>query len=99
LLRLQSATSTTRQRNSLRQGIWQGKFSESRVTATIPAGLAQLRQRVAVNSLRLRGSEFVAPAQGKFRGWQGIHKVGQGIGDSALTMTVRPLPQVARQRA
>jgi hypothetical protein len=80
-----SVTPRPRQRNSLQQGIWQGNFSESHVTATIPAGLAQLSQRVAPNSLRLRGREFVAPAQGKFRGWQGIHKVGQGIGDSAVT--------------
>jgi hypothetical protein len=52
------------QRSSLLQGIWQGNFSGSRVTATIPAGLVQLRQRVAANSLRQRGREFVGPAQG-----------------------------------
>src|SRR6266446_8403950 len=52
------------QRNSLLQGIWQGNFSESQVTATIPAGLAQPRQRGAANSLRLRGREFFRPAQG-----------------------------------
>jgi hypothetical protein len=80
------------------QEISQGKFSESGVTATIPAGLAQLRQRVAPNSLRLRGSEFVAPAQGKFRGAQGIRKVGHGIGDSAvirMPMSAVGLPSVA----
>jgi hypothetical protein len=72
-------------------------FSGSRVIATIPAGLAKLRQRVAVNSLRPRGSEFVAPAQGKFRGGQGIRKVGQGIGDSAvirMPMSAVGLPSV-----
>jgi hypothetical protein len=52
------------QRNSLLQGIWQRNFSGSRVNGTIPAGLAELRQRVATNSLRLRGREFVRPAQG-----------------------------------
>jgi hypothetical protein len=52
------------QRNSLLQGIWQRNFSGSRVKGTIPAGLAQLRQRVAANSLRLRGREFARPAQG-----------------------------------
>jgi len=52
------------QRNSLQQGIWQRNFSGSRVTGTIPAGLAKLRQRAAANSLRLRGREFVRPAQG-----------------------------------
>jgi hypothetical protein len=81
-----------RQRNSLLQGIWQASVSGSRITATIPAGLAQLRQRVAANSLRPRGSEFVAPAQETFRGWQGIRKVWQGIGDSAVTRM--PIPPV-----
>src|SRR6266853_1190108 len=49
---------------SLLQGIALGNFSGWHVTATILAGMAQLRQRVAENSLRLRGSEFVGPAQG-----------------------------------
>jgi hypothetical protein len=72
-------------------------FSGSNVTATIPAGLAQLLQRVAPNSLRVRGREFVAPAQGKFQDGQGIRKIGQGIGDSAVTrMPMSPvgLPSV-----
>jgi hypothetical protein len=71
------------------QGIWQGDFSESRVTATNPAGLAELRQRVAANSLCPRGSEFVGPVQGKFRDWQGIRKVGQGARQMGCAATRR----------
>jgi hypothetical protein len=74
-----------RQRNSRRQRISQGNFSGSQLTATIPAGLEQLRQRVAANSLRLRGREFVRPAQGNVSTLAGNSQGRQGIGASAVT--------------
>jgi hypothetical protein len=68
------------QRNSLPQGIWQRNFSGSRVKGTISAGLAELRQRVATNSLHLRGREFVRPAQGNVSTLAGNSQGRQGIG-------------------
>src|SRR5215813_7094142 len=71
------------QRNSLRQGIWLGNFCGWRIAQAISAGLASLRQRVAANSLCLKGSEFVPRGSETFRGWQGIRKARQGIGEGA----------------
>ena len=67
--------------HSLLQGIWLGNFCGSRITEAIPAGLVELRQRVAANSLCLRGGEFVPRGSETFRGWQGIREAGQGIGE------------------
>jgi hypothetical protein len=47
--------------------------------------LAHLCQRVAAKSLRPRGRESSGRRRETFRRWQGIHKIGQGIGDSAVT--------------
>src|SRR5262249_46239459 len=71
------------QRNSLLQGIWLGNFCGWRIAEAIPAGLVPPRQRVAANSLCLKGSEFVPRGSETFRGWQGIRKARQGIGDSS----------------
>jgi len=54
--------------------------------------LAPLLQRLAADSLRLGGREFVAPTQGNFRRGQGIREVGQGIGGSAaILMSISPV--------
>jgi hypothetical protein len=65
-------------------GTLAGNFCGWRIAEAIPAGLAPLRQRVAANSLCLKGSEFVPRAAKLFEGSQGIRKAGQGIGNSAI---------------
>jgi hypothetical protein len=55
----------------------------------IPKEIAPPPPRLAANSLRLWGKEFIVPGQGNFQPRQGIHEAGWGIGDAPNAMDRR----------
>ena len=65
--------------NSLSQGIWQGVFAGRGSIGRSRRGLPWPLQRLAVNSLRRRGREFVDPAQGNISSRAGNDRARQGV--------------------